>query len=130
MILALRILTLCAAPGLAFAGTKALPMCNPMPSLVHAEQPKYPARESRVAVQGAVELQFTVMADGSVADPIVVGNEPADTADWFNLPALEAIKRFRFAAVKAPCQGRTKIVFKVVAASGTPNTSVERARGG
>jgi TonB family protein len=129
MNLALRILTLSAAPGLALAGTETLPVCNPMPALLHAEQPKYPDRESRVAVQGAVTLQFTVMPDGSVADPIVLGNEPADTADWFNSPALEAIALFRFAAVKAPCQGRTKIVFKVVPASGTPNTSLERTRG-
>ena len=128
MNLALRILTLSAAPGLALAGTEAIPACNPMPALLHAEQPKYPDRESRVAVQGAVKLQFTVMPDGSVADPIVVGNEPADTADWFNLPALEAIKLFRFATVKAACQGRTKIAFRIVAASGTPNTSLERTR--
>lgn len=128
MNLALRILTLSAAPGLALAGRETFPVCNPMPALLHAEQPKYPDRESRVTVQGAVKLQFTVMPDGSVADPIVVGNEPADTADWFNSPALEAIKLFRFAAVKTPCQGGTKIVFKVVPASGTPNTSLERTR--
>ena len=124
MNLALRILTMSAAPGLALAGAEKFPVCTPMPALLHAEQPKYPDRESRVAVQGAVNLQFTVMPDGSVADPIVVGNEPADTADWFNLPAFEAIKLFRFAAVKSPCQGRTKIVFKIVSASGTPNTSL------
>jgi TonB family protein len=130
MNLALRILTLSAAPGLALAGADKIAACNPMPALLHAEQPKYPERESRVTVQGAVQLQFTVMPDGSVADPIVVGNEPADTADWFNSPTLEAIRLFRFATVKAPCQGKIKIVFKVVSTSGTPNKSFERTREG
>ncbi len=128
MNVALRIIALSAAPAVVFAGTDTIPVCDPMPALLHAEQPKYPDRESRVAVEGAVKLRFTVRPDGSVADPIVVGNEPADTADWFNAPALEAIRLFKFAAVKTPCQGQTKIVFKVVSTSGTPNTSLERTR--
>jgi TonB family protein len=130
MNVSLRILALSTAPAVALAGTEVLPVCAPMPALLHAEQPRYPDRESRVAVEGAVTLQFTIRADGSVADPIVVENDPADTADWFNAPALEAIRLFRFAAVKTPCQGQTKIVFKVVSTSGTPNTSFERTREG
>ncbi|MES1264505.1 MAG: energy transducer TonB, partial [Variovorax sp.] len=82
------------------------------------------------AVEGAVSLQFTVRRDGSVAEPVVVGNDPADTADWFNAPALEAIRLFKFAPVKIPCQGQTKIVFKIVSTSGTPNKSLERTREG
>ena len=129
MNVALRILILGAAPVMAIAGAGTIPACIPMPSLLHAEQPKYPARESRVAVEGAVELKFTVEPDGSVTDPIVVGNEPADTAEWFSASALEAMRRFKYAAVKSPCRGRTKIVFRIVTASGTPNKSFERTRG-
>jgi TonB family protein len=130
MNVALRILALSAAPAVVLAGTDVIPICNPMPALLHAEQPEYPNRESRVAVEGAVRLQFTVRRDGSVADPVVVGNYPADTADWFNAPALEAIRLFKFARVKTPCQGQTKIVFKIVSTSGTPNKSLERTREG
>ena len=128
MNVALRILTLSAAPAVVLAGSQVIPVCAPMPALLHAEQPRYPDRESRVAVEGAVTLQFTIRPDGSVADPLVVGNDPADTADWFNAPALEAIKLFKFAAVKTPCQGQTKIAFRIVSTSGTPNTSLERTR--
>jgi TonB family protein len=130
MNVALRILAMSAAPAFVLTGTDVIPVCNPMPALLHAEQPKYPNRESRVTVEGAVRLQFTVRRDGSVADPIVVGNDPADTADWFNASALEAIRLFKFAGVKTPCRGQTKIVFKVVPTSGTPNKSLERTREG
>jgi TonB family protein len=129
MNVALLILTMVAAPVVALANTGTMSVCQPMPVLLHAEQPKYPDRESRVAVEGTVTLQFIVRPDGSVADPIVVGNEPADTAAWFDGPALEAIARFKFAAVKMPCQGRTKIIFRVVPPIGTPNKSLERTRG-
>jgi hypothetical protein len=119
MNVALLILTMVAAPVVALANTGTMSVCQPMPVLLHAEQPKYPDRESRVAVEGTVTLQFIVRPDGSVADPIVVGDGPA----------LEAIARFKFAAVKMPCQGRTKIIFRVVPPIGTPNKSLERTRG-
>jgi TonB family protein len=99
--------------------------CKPMPKILHAEQPLYPARESRVTVEGSVTLEFTVEKDGSVANPFVVANDPPDTADWFSAPALEAIAKFKFEVVAAPCIGRARIVFKVLPNDSTHNKSLE-----
>ena len=87
--------------------------CEPMPKVVHAEWPQYPARESRVAVEGSVTLQFTIKRDGSVSQPTVIANDPAHTADWFNEPALKAIAKSKFQHVRRPCVGRFRIVFLV-----------------
>ena len=104
--------------------------CAPMPAILHVEQARYPDRESRLTVEGAVTLQFTITRDGSVTNPRVVANEPADTADWFNAPALEAIAKFRFESVAVPCIGRTKIAFKVLQSASAHNKSLERTREG
>jgi TonB family protein len=102
--------------------------CLPMPAIVHAEQAHYPDRESRVTIEGTVTLQFTITRDGSVTHPAVVANDPADTADWFNGPALEAIAKYKFVSVTTPCIGRTKIAFRVLKSAGAHNTSLERTR--
>jgi TonB family protein len=130
MMFALRFVALVIASAATAAGNGVAPNCKPMPALLHAEQPKYPDRESRVAVQGSVTLRFTIEIDGSVSDPVVEANDPVDTADWFNAPAREAIVRFKYPPVKAACRGRTKIVFKMDHQAGTPNKSLERTREG
>jgi protein TonB len=99
-----------------------------MPAILHAEQPQYPNRESRVTVQGSVTLEFTIGRDGSVSSPVVIANDPADTADWFNATALEAIVKFKFEPVVTACIGRTRIAFKVLPSDSTHNKSLERMR--
>jgi TonB family protein len=106
----------------------ALTKCEPMPAVIHAEQPQYPNRESRVAVEGSVTLQFTIAKDGSVSEPAVISNDPADTADWFNAPALAAIALWKFQPVKTPCTGLATIVFKIVQRVSTHNKLLERTR--
>jgi TonB family protein len=95
------------------AAAESLQPCDPMPAILHAEQPEYPNYATRPAVEGSVTLHFTIGRDGSVSAARVVANEPADTADWFNAPALAAIAKFRFATVPAPCVGRLKMSFRI-----------------
>ena len=102
--------------------------CVPMPAIVHAEQAHYPDRESRVPVAGVVTLQFIIARDGSVTRAVVVATDPADTADWFNRPALKAIAKYKFESVATPCIGRTKIAFRVLHSASAHNTSLERPR--
>ena len=107
----------------------AIAACAPMPAILHVEQARYPDRESRVRVEGSVTLQFTITRDGSVAGPVVVANEPADTADWFDAPALEAIAKYKFESVAVSCIGRAKITFGVLQSASVHNKSLERTRG-
>jgi len=110
----LRILLASLASAPSFAGESAIPKCSPMPALLHVEPVKYPSRESRTAVEGAVTIEFIVRPDGTVTDTRVVEVSPPKIADWLNAPALEAVKRYQYAAVKSSCQGQTRIVFRIV----------------
>ena len=113
-ILAVALVAAWTAASVAHADVAELAKCEPMPAIIHAEQPRYPERESRVAINGSVTLQFTIKSDGSVTHPKVVANDPVDAADWFDAPALEAIVRFMFKPVAAPCVGTLRITFNIV----------------
>jgi TonB family protein len=128
--LAMSLVSTCAlAASTSVSASDSIVACVPMPAIVHAEQAHYPNRESRVTVEGAVTLQFTITRDGSVTRPVIVATDPADTADWFNRPALEAIAKYKFESVATPCIGRTKIAFRVLQSASAHNTSLERTRG-
>lgn len=59
----------------------------------NAVEPRYPVDALRSGVEGEVELEFTVLADGSVTDVTVVRAEPRGI---FEQQARHAIQRWQF----------------------------------
>lgn len=59
----------------------------------HAVEPRYPVDALRSGVEGEVELEFTVLVDGSVTDVTVVRAEPRGV---FEQQARHAILRWQF----------------------------------
>lgn len=55
--------------------------------------PKYPPRAASRHIEGWVKIEFTIKTDGSVANAVVVGAEPADI---FDDAALTAISKWKF----------------------------------
>ncbi len=56
-------------------------------------RPLYPPHARMRRIEGYVEIEFTVFADGEVGDVLVVDSEPGDT---FVGAAVRAVKRWRF----------------------------------
>lgn len=58
--------------------------------------PQYPPSARMRRIEGWVEMLFTVNADGSVSDPVIVDAEPAEI---FDQAAIDAALRWRFRPV-------------------------------
>jgi len=56
-------------------------------------QPDYPIQARQRKIEGWVDVQFTVGADGSVRNPIVIGAEPKAL---FDRAALQAVKGWKY----------------------------------
>lgn len=56
-------------------------------------QPDYPIQARQRKIEGWVDVQFTVGADGSVRNPIVIGAEPKTL---FDRAALQAVKGWKY----------------------------------
>ncbi|HVU17977.1 MAG TPA: TonB family protein [Candidatus Didemnitutus sp.] len=62
------------------------------PHPLRQEAPTYPYGLRQAGLEGEVEMEYIVAADGSVINPIVVGsNNP-----WLERPAIDAILKWRF----------------------------------
>lgn len=59
----------------------------------HAFEPRYPVDALRNGIEGEVEVEFTVLPDGSVTDVVVVRAEPRGV---FERQARYAIERWQF----------------------------------
>jgi periplasmic protein TonB len=70
---------------------------KPVPStqltIVSFVQPDYPGLALRRRVEGWVDVEFTVMADGNVADIEVIGS---DKKGYFEESAVDAVEQWRF----------------------------------
>jgi protein TonB len=56
-------------------------------------QPDYPIQARQKGIEGWVDIQFTVGADGSVRNPVVVDAEPESI---FDRAALQAVKGWKY----------------------------------
>ena len=66
------------------------------PKALHQARPEYPVAMSRSGLKGGVTVEFVIMEDGSVQNPVVKkSNHPA-----FDEPAIEAILKWKFAPGK------------------------------
>lgn len=70
-----------------------IPMSNVMIPLVRST-PNYPNRALSRGVEGFVDLSFTVSAQGTVEDPIVLHAEPEG---FFERSALQTIRKWKYA---------------------------------
>ena len=55
--------------------------------------PRYPGRAARLQIEGSVTVEFTITADGSVADPSIIESDPPRV---FDKAALQAIVQWKF----------------------------------
>lgn len=83
-----------------------------LPPVASQVSPRYPPLALRRRVEGYVEVQFTVLADGSVSDVSVARSEPRS---MFDREAINAMQRWRFQPVPgaAPVRGRRTFDFKL-----------------
>lgn len=85
------------------------------PEIIERIPPRYPRGAAENKVEGKVEMQFIVNADGRVQDVIVLNSEPADV---FDDVAVEAIKAWRFKPARndggpVPVQTKQTIKFEL-----------------
>ncbi len=55
--------------------------------------PRYPGRAARLQIEGSVTVEFTIRADGSVADPAIIESDPPRV---FDKAAMQAIVQWKF----------------------------------
>ena len=62
-------------------------------------QPNYPTEALAAKREGVVELEFTIAANGSIKDVVVVGS----SAPEFEAPAVAAVLRWRYLPTNVTC---------------------------
>lgn len=85
-------LLLVATVGLAAFGPLAM-ADTVAPKAVNTPAPDYPPKAFKDGTEGYVEVEFTVMPDGSVQDVSVVGADPPHT---FEVAAVKAVSQWSF----------------------------------
>ena len=76
---------------------------------VRTDPPNYPAEAARKRVEGWVDVEFTVKADGSVRDTLIRNAQPAGV---FDQSAIKAVEKWRFKPVlreSKPVEQRARI---------------------
>lgn len=81
-----------------------------MPAILAQVAPRYPAQAQRRRLEGLVEVEFTVAANGSVSDVRVVRSEPPGV---FDREAIGAMQRWRFEGTGQAVVGRRVFDFKL-----------------
>lgn len=81
-----------------------------VPEVVFRPALRYPALAERRRIEGFVEMEFTIGADGSVSQLEVLRSEPEG---MFEREALAAMERWRFAPPQAPMRARRTLEFKL-----------------
>lgn len=80
------------------------------PTVVSAVQPRYPPVALRRRVEGSVEVGFTIMPDGSVANVRVLSARPSNT---FDREVINAMERWRFSPTGRQVESRRVFDFKL-----------------
>jgi protein TonB len=81
-----------------------------VPEVVFRPALRYPAMAERRRLEGFVEIEFTIGADGSVSELEVLRSEPEGV---FEREALAAMERWRFAPPASPMRARRTLEFKL-----------------
>ncbi|MBB5207701.1 TonB family protein [Chiayiivirga flava] len=80
------------------------------PQVLSRAQARYPVIAMRRRIEGQVELEFTVLKDGSVDDVRVLASDPAGV---FDREAVAAMQRWRFAPQRAQQRARRVFDFRL-----------------
>jgi protein TonB len=88
----------------------AAPVPARVPEVVYRPALRYPPMAERRRIEGFVEIEFTIDADGSVAELEILRSEPEG---MFDREALAAMQRWRFAPPAAPLRARRTLEFKL-----------------
>lgn len=80
------------------------------PTVISSVQPRYPPVALRRRVEGSVEVGFTIMPDGSVANVRVLSSRPNNT---FDREAINAMERWRFTPTGRQVESRRVFDFKL-----------------
>lgn len=81
-----------------------------LPPIIAQFPPRYPPQAQRRRLEGMVEVEFTVRADGSVGDVRVLRSEPQGV---FDREAIGAMQRWRFQASGQEITARRVFDFKL-----------------
>jgi protein TonB len=81
-----------------------------VPEVVYRPPLRYPAMAERRKLEGFVEIEFTIGADGSVSELEVLRSQPEGV---FDREALAAMQRWRFAPSAVPMRARRTLEFKL-----------------
>jgi periplasmic protein TonB len=81
-----------------------------LPPIVAQYSPRYPPQAQRRRLEGLVEVEFTVRADGSVGEVRVLRSEPQGV---FDREAIGAMQRWRFQATGREITARRVFDFKL-----------------
>lgn len=81
-----------------------------VPDVVYRPPLRYPAMAERRKLEGFVEIEFTIGADGSVSELEVLRSQPEGV---FDREALAAMQRWRFAPPAVPMRARRTLEFKL-----------------
>ena len=75
-----------------------------------ATAPEFPRAAERRGIEGFVVLEYTVLADGKVENPVVVEASPAGI---FDSAAIKAVSKWKYTAADADTPGvKMKVSFK------------------
>ncbi len=92
------------------AAPPAVPAPIRVPEVVYRPALRYPPMAERRRIEGFVEIEFMIDADGSVAELEILRSEPEG---MFDREALAAMERWRFAPPAAPLRARRTLEFKL-----------------
>lgn len=81
-----------------------------VPEVLFRPPLRYPAQAARRRIEGEVELEFTIAADGSVSEVEVIRSQPEGL---FEREAVGAMQRWRFARPEAPMRARRTLEFRL-----------------
>ena len=73
-------------------------------------EPQYPRRAMLAGIEGAVTVEFTIAADGSVKEPVIAHADPPNV---FDRAVLRAVRRWRFRPPRAEGRARQVIQFRL-----------------
>lgn len=86
------------------------PVARALPRLLQDEAPRYPLAAKNRKLEGQVEVAFTILPDGRVANARVVSAEPAGV---FDRAALTAASRWRFESTGATATTSRMLTFRL-----------------
>jgi protein TonB len=91
--------------------TRTLPItAREVPEPISRAAPRYPVLAERRKIEGTVELEFTIQADGAVANVRVLRSEPEGI---FDRDAVAAMQRWRYPPIPTAIKARRSFDFKL-----------------